>query len=81
MKRLRGFAPEVIIVSAGFDGHKDDPMAELCLEDDDYRWLGQWITEYSKSRKTPVVAILEGGYDLNALGRSVSAFIGEMIKN
>ena len=77
---LRGFAPEVIIVSAGFDAHKDDPMAELCLDDDDYRWMGEWIVNYTTARSVPWVAILEGGYDLNALGRSVNAFIGEMIK-
>lgn len=80
LPKLRGFAPEVIIVSAGFDAHRDDPMAELCLEDDDYRWLGEQITQYTKGRHTPWVAILEGGYDLNALGRSVSAFISEMLK-
>ena len=77
---LRGFAPEVIIVSAGFDAHRDDPMAELCLLDDDYRWIGRWIQDYAQSRNIPWVAILEGGYNLNALGRSVSEFIGEMMR-
>jgi len=80
LPKLRGFAPEVIIVSAGFDAHRDDPMAELCLDDDDFRWLGEWITEYAGSRSTPWIAILEGGYNLNALGRSVCAFISEMLK-
>lgn len=78
---LRGFAPEVIIVSAGFDAHREDPMAELCFEDDDFRWISQWISDYAKPRHTPWVAILEGGYNLNALGRSVNAFISEMIKS
>ncbi len=77
---LRGFAPEVIIVSAGFDAHRDDPMAELCLLDDDYRWIGRWIQDYAQSRNIPWVAILEGGYNLNALGRSVSEFIAEMMR-
>ena len=39
--RLESFAPELILVSAGFDAHRDDPMAELCLVDDDYRWIGK----------------------------------------
>ena len=77
---LRGFAPELILVSAGFDAHRDDPMAELCLLDDDYRWMGDWIRAYAAPRHLPVLAILEGGYDLNALGRSVSEFIATMLR-
>lgn len=77
---LHGFAPELILVSAGFDAHRDDPMAELCLLDDDYRWMGDWIRAYAAPRHLPVLAILEGGYDLNALGRSVSEFIATMLR-
>lgn len=76
---LRKFAPELIIVSAGFDGHKDDPMAELNLEEQDFAWIGRWINDYCKRRNTPWVAILEGGYDLNALARSATCFIHEML--
>jgi len=54
-------------------------MAELCLLDDDYRWIGRWIQEYAASRNIPWMAILEGGYNLNALGRSVCEFINEML--
>lgn len=78
---LRGFAPELILVSAGFDAHRDDPMAELCLLDDDYRWIGDWIHAYATPRHIPVLALLEGGYDLNALGRSVSEFIATMLRS
>jgi len=77
---LRGFAPELILVSAGFDAHRDDPMAELCLLDDDYRWLGKWINRYCVEKNIPWLAMLEGGYNLNALGRSVSEFIAQMLK-
>lgn len=77
---LRDFAPELILVSAGFDAHRDDPMAELCLLDDDYRWIGDWIHAYVTPRHIPVLALLEGGYDLNALGRSVSEFIATMLR-
>lgn len=76
---LQEFAPELILVSAGFDAHEADPMAELCLQDDDYRWIGHWIEQYASSHNIPWLAILEGGYDLNALGRSVSEFIAQML--
>ena len=75
LPQLKRFAPEVMIVSAGFDGHRDDPMAELNLVDDDYHWLGEQIHELAAIRKTPVLSVLEGGYNLNALGRSVAAYL------
>lgn len=78
---LESFAPELILVSAGFDAHRDDPMAELCLVDDDYRWIGKKIQDYALKNRLPWLAILEGGYHLNALGRSVSEFIAQMLKN
>ena len=59
---LKSYAPELIIVSAGFDGHKDDPMAELNLLDSDYNWLGCLIDGIAATRNTPVLSILEGGY-------------------
>ena len=76
---LQKFAPELIIVSAGFDGHREDPMAELELTDGDYQWLGRRITEVAAIRKTPVLSILEGGYNLGALGRSVAEYISALI--
>ena len=72
---LKHFGPEIIIVSAGFDGHKDDPMAELNLTDDDYHWLGELIHKHTNPKLVPILSILEGGYNLNALGRSVSEYI------
>lgn len=75
---LNKFAPELILVSAGFDAHRADPMAELNLEDEDYGWLGNWIAGKAQPRKVPVLSILEGGYDLNALARSVVAYISAM---
>lgn len=76
---LEGFAPEAIIVSAGFDAHKEDPQANLCFEDDDYRWIGEQIQHFCQVRNLPWVALLEGGYELNALGRSVSEFVEQML--
>lgn len=77
---LLGFAPELILVSAGFDAHIDDPMSEMCFSDDDYHWIAHWIAKKAAKRDTPWLATLEGGYDLNALGRCVSEFIEQMIK-
>jgi len=78
---LHGYAPELILVSAGFDAHQADPMAELNFLDDDYRWIGEWIRNYAQEKGIPWLATLEGGYDLNALGRSSAEFISEMLKN
>lgn len=75
---LQAFAPELILVSAGFDAHKKDPMAELNLDDEDFAWLGSWIRSIAQKRNTPVLSLLEGGYDLNALAQSVVAYIDSM---
>jgi acetoin utilization deacetylase AcuC-like enzyme len=67
------FKPEMIFVSAGFDAHKEDPLAYLRLVEDDYRWVTEqimgWAADFAKDR---IVATLEGGYNLSALGRSVT---------
>lgn len=78
---IDGFAPDLILVSAGFDAHIEDPMSEMCFSDDDYRWIGRWIQKRAKSRNIPWLAALEGGYALNALGRSVSEFVEQMLKD
>ncbi|MGD8830294.1 MAG: histone deacetylase family protein [Pseudomonadales bacterium] len=73
---LQRHRPDLILVSAGFDAHKDDPLAELELTEADYTWITTLITDaaarYSHNR---VVSTLEGGYDLNALARSVAAHV------
>jgi acetoin utilization deacetylase AcuC-like enzyme len=69
---VRNFRPEMIFVSAGFDAHRDDPLGGLNLVDEDYYWVTSlvkdWAGTYSENR---IMSILEGGYDLNALARSV----------
>jgi acetoin utilization deacetylase AcuC-like enzyme len=73
---IKRFAPELILVSAGFDAHRDDPLAHLNLVEDDFRWVGQKIRDWAeRSAQGRVVATLEGGYALNALGASVVAFL------
>ena len=77
---LNAFRPEFIFISAGFDAHKRDPLGELNLVEDDYRWITQIICDisnrYSESR---IVSMLEGGYHLDALGLSVCAHIETML--
>ncbi len=69
--------PDIILVSAGFDAHRDDPLAGLLLDDADYGWLGQIIRaqadRYCQGR---LVSMLEGGYNTEALARSVVQYLG-----
>ena len=73
---LRAFGPSVILVSAGFDAWRDDPLGGLALELADFRWLGARLSgladELTQGRG---LAVLEGGYDLNALPDLVVAFL------
>ncbi|WP_372625612.1 histone deacetylase family protein [Arsukibacterium sp.] len=73
---LNAFAPELVLVSAGFDGHAEDEMAHFMLREDDYHWLATELKALAnKHCQGRVVAMLEGGYALSALGRSVVAFL------
>ncbi len=73
---LREHRPQMIFISAGFDAHKEDEMGQLKLVEADYAWITQQIMaiakEYSGGR---IVSCLEGGYNLSALGRSVTAHV------
>ena len=72
-KKLKEFKPEFILLSAGFDAHKDDPLAQINLESKDFYTLTKRIMNIAKvicGKK--IVSILEGGYDLNALKESVN---------
>ncbi|AUR09470.1 histone deacetylase family protein [Phaeobacter inhibens] len=79
--RLRAFKPELIIVSAGFDAHQDDPLAELNWSTEDFRWLSRELcalaAELCGGR---IVSTLEGGYDLNALAAAAKAHVEELIE-
>jgi acetoin utilization deacetylase AcuC-like enzyme len=73
---LEAFSPELIIVSAGFDAHADDPLAYLELREEDYRWITRKICEVAdRHSQGRVVSALEGGYNLAALGRSAVAHV------
>ena len=73
LERVRNFAPELVLISAGFDAHRDDPLAQLEWDDGDYAALTRAIV--AAAGMAPVVSCLEGGYDLGALGRSARAHV------
>jgi acetoin utilization deacetylase AcuC-like enzyme len=73
---LRQQQPELILVSAGFDAHAEDPLGDLRLTYDDYSWIGAEIQKAAEDCcPGRVVAMLEGGYSLHALARSVERFL------
>jgi acetoin utilization deacetylase AcuC-like enzyme len=73
---LSRFRPDFFLISAGFDAHKDDPLAYLKLTEDDYRWVTAEIVKLAdKFAQGRIVSTLEGGYNLDALGRSVTEHI------
>lgn len=73
---LNAFAPEIVFVSAGFDGHAADPLAGLSLLEDDYAWAAKALAaSVQGTGASRLVCMLEGGYDCPALERSVSAFV------
>lgn len=73
---LEAFQPQLLLVSAGFDAHGADPMGNLRLGHEDYLWLGHLIQQIAdRCCEGRVVAMLEGGYDVPALARSVESFL------
>jgi len=70
------FEPDMLFVSAGFDMHADDPLGLLRLHEDDFRWLGEQIRLLADRHcKGRLVAVLEGGYNIDVLGACVARFI------
>jgi acetoin utilization deacetylase AcuC-like enzyme len=73
---LDAFRPELVLISAGFDAHKSDPLAQLLLEESDYTWATERLIEIAHVHAgRRVVSALEGGYDLPALGASAAAHV------
>jgi acetoin utilization deacetylase AcuC-like enzyme len=76
MPRLREFAPEMIFISAGFDAHYEDDMGSMGLLESDYAWVTERLMEVAReTAQGRIVSMLEGGYSLSALARSVAAHI------
>lgn len=79
--RLKAFKPELILISAGFDAHESDPLANLNWSTEDFRWLTQEICSIAREMcQGRVVSMLEGGYDLAALARATRAHVEELMK-
>jgi acetoin utilization deacetylase AcuC-like enzyme len=74
---VESFAPTWVLVSAGFDAHRDDPLADLAWSDGDYAALTRRVASYAPG-PARLIAFLEGGYDLAALRRSVTATVSTM---
>ena len=78
---LKRFAPEFLIVSAGFDAHARDPLAQMRLGADDYAWVTKELLAVAEtSARGRVISCLEGGYDLEALAESAAAHVREMMQ-
>lgn len=76
LPQLDRFAPELVLISAGFDAHRADPLAELNLTEADFAWITGAICDIATLHcEGRVVSVLEGGYDLDALGASVAAHV------
>jgi acetoin utilization deacetylase AcuC-like enzyme len=77
---LDAFAPEFVMVSAGFDAHRRDPLAQLMLVEDDYTWVTERLLDVAKRHAGGrLVSTLEGGYDLAALGASAAAHVRSLM--
>ncbi len=80
--KIEKYQPQLIIISAGFDAHRDDPLAQLNWSTEDFVWLTQKIcglaTKHCQGR---VVSTLEGGYDLRALAEATAAHVSVLMEN
>jgi acetoin utilization deacetylase AcuC-like enzyme len=73
---LDDFAPELLIISAGFDAHRDDPLAQIRLETEDFAWITEALLAVARKHAgRRVVSMLEGGYDLDALAASAAVHV------
>jgi acetoin utilization deacetylase AcuC-like enzyme len=80
LEALDAFRPELVCISAGFDAHHQDPMAELNLTERDYTWVTHEIRKIAEAHaRGRIISVLEGGYALPALGRSVAAHINALL--
>jgi acetoin utilization deacetylase AcuC-like enzyme len=81
LPRLREFKPDFLVISAGFDAHTRDPLANLNLVEADYTWVTQKLMEIADQNcEGRIVSLLEGGYDLQGLSRSVAAHVTALMR-
>lgn len=80
LPRIAAFAPDLVVISAGFDAHRLDPLAHLRLEESDFGWATRKLMEIAdRHAGGRLVSILEGGYDLTGLSRSVGAHMDALM--
>ncbi len=80
--RLQAHQPDLLLISAGFDAHQDDPLANLNLVESDYTWITQSLVDLAKDHcNGRIMSTLEGGYDLSALASSVEAHLEVLISH
>lgn len=79
-EKINAFQPELIFFSAGFDAHKDDPLADLSLTEADFVWLTEEIAKIANAHcGGKMISVLEGGYNLDALAQCVPAHVNAMV--
>ncbi len=77
---LDAHRPEMLFISAGFDAHREDPLAGLRFTEADYKWVTHELVKLAnRHAKGRIVSSLEGGYSLSALGRSVAEHVRELV--
>jgi acetoin utilization deacetylase AcuC-like enzyme len=82
LPKLRDFGPDFIVISAGFDAHRLDPLANLNLSEEDFRWATLRIMEVADLRSAGrVISVLEGGYALESLARSAAAHVTALMQS
>lgn len=78
---LNNFAPDIVLISAGFDAHHRDPLGGLRLTEDDFRWATEALAEVAhRHANGRIVSMLEGGYDLQGLAQSVAAHVTALMQ-
>jgi acetoin utilization deacetylase AcuC-like enzyme len=79
--RLNAFGPDLVIISAGFDAHIRDPLANINLVEDDFAWATRQLMDVAdRCAGGRLVSVLEGGYDLQALARSTAAHVTALMR-
>lgn len=80
LPRIQAFKPQLVLISAGFDAHRNDPLADIRLGQEDYAWITERLVSLAhRHAHGRVVSTLEGGYDLAALAASASAHVGALV--
>ncbi|WP_266159032.1 histone deacetylase family protein [Dyella silvatica] len=80
LPRLHAFKPQLVLVSAGFDAHRDDPLADLRLNHEDFAWITERLVALAPAHAGGrLVSSLEGGYNLSALAASATAHVGALL--